>query len=95
MYETVILYHSTTSEWLLLWLYCGQKGEIEASSSDLPSHVKAQIERNRWKFARKNRLNTFYRVKKEVFSMLYLEVIRMVSIDMAHSTTNEPIDQKG
>ena len=33
--------------------------------------------------------------KKEVFSMLYLEVIRMVSIDMEHSTTNEPIDQKG
>ena len=75
-------------------MYCGQKGEIEASNSDLPSHVKAQIERNRWKFARKNRLNTFYRVKKEVFSMLYLEVIRMVSIDMEHSTTNELLTRR-
>ena len=80
----------------VLCVRCGQKGENRGQlTTDLPSHVKAQIERNRWKFARKNRLNTFYRVKKEVFSMLYLEVIRMVSIDMAHSTTNEPIDQKG
>ena len=45
---------------------CGQKGENRGQlTTDLPSHVKAQIERNRWKFARKSQLYLFSPCQKE------------------------------